>query len=319
MIGPIFLHYLSVVVAIVLSSMGKAIGQGVAGFGSVFSINRQPMGINEGFRALVIGMALTESGCILALVIGLLILFTGFETITWGIGFAEMGIGLAIGCTAAVVGIASGFSVRATCTSISRQPFFSQKIVTLMLLTQSMIEAPVIFAFIVALLIKLNITPTLSLFDGIKFCAAGVVMGIGAIGPSIGQAFFADAACASVGINRKAYQRIFAFTCLCQAIIETPVIFCLLLSTLILYRPISLIHPFLSIISFCSAAFCLGFGSIGTGISTGYVASRSCYQMAMLSRSYGTVFRATLLAQVFIESAVIYAMIVALLLIMRVT
>ena len=318
MIGPWILHFFAAVIAVVLSSMGTAIGQGIAGFGVLNAMSRQPTGIHQGLKATLIGLALTESGGILSLVVALISLFAVFPTMTWAIGWAELGIGLALGLSAAAVGIASGFAVNAASSSIFRQPFFSQKIVTLMLLMQSMIEAPVIFAFIIALLIRVSITTELALVEGIKLCAAGVVIGIGSIGPSIGKALFAHASCTAVGLNRKAYNRIFAFSLLSQAIVETPVIFCLLVSTLLIFRPITDVNPIFSVMSAWGAIVAMGLGAIGTGIGTGYVASKSCKQIALVERSYGPVFRSTLLAQVFIESSAIYALIVALLLAMKV-
>ena len=53
-------------------------------------------------------------------------------------------------------------------------------------------------------------------------------------------------------------------------------------------------------------------GSTGTAIGEGFVASRSCYQIALNPKSYGVLFRTTILAQAFIESASIYALIIAL-------
>ena len=237
MLTPQIIHFCTAALTVVLSSLGTALGQGIAGIGTIKALNRQEMGRPQTMRALLIGLALIESGGILALVIALMLLFTGHgEEMTWGIAWAEMGIGVSLGLAAAVVGIASGFAVRAACASTMRQPFFAQKIITLMLLSQSMIEAPVIFAFIIALMIKAAIHPALGTFEGVKLFAAGLVMGLGCIGPSIGQAFFTTASCSSVGTNRKAYKSLFAFSLLNQAIIETPVIFCLLLSVLLIFR-----------------------------------------------------------------------------------
>ena len=82
------------------------------------------------------------------------------------------------------------------------------------------IKPVVTIAFIVALLIRLSLTPDTTTFEGIKLLCAGAVVGIGSIGPSIGQLFFARSACTSIGVHKKAYNRIFAFSLLSQAIIE---------------------------------------------------------------------------------------------------
>ncbi len=316
--SPELVHYLSAGVAVVLSSFGSAIGEGIAGHGAIEAMRRQPMGTHQNFRTLLIGLALTESGGILALVLSLMLLFTAPAVITWGIAWAHLGIACAIGLSALAVGICSSFAVKGACESVSRQPFFGQKITTIMLLMQSMIEASVIFAFIIALLIRAHITPDMTTYEGLKLTAAGCAIGFGAFGPSIGQAFFTYSASRSVGLNRKSYQNIFAFSLFNQAIIETPIIFCLLVATLLIYRPLSLAQPLYSLCSFSAAAVCMGLAALGTGIATGYVASRSCYQMARPGSQHSTIVRITLLAQVFIESAAIYALIISLLLIIRI-
>ena len=314
-----FLHYFSAIIALCLGAIGGGIGQGIAGFSVIQSLERQPTGNDSEFRAMVIGLALIESGIIIALVITLLLLFGEKKDISMGIALSELGIGLAIGLAAASISIASSFIVKASCQSIARQPFFAQKIITVMLLAQSIIEAPVIFAFIIALLIKTNITPTMDIIDGVKYLAAGLTIGIGSIGPSIGQAIFGYAACSSIGINKNAYNKIFPFTLLSEVVIETPMIFCLLLAFIIIYTPSSVPQEVLQGATFLSAAFAIGVSALGTSIGIGYTAAKSCYQIAYEPSNYPLIIRTALLIEAFIESAVIYAMIVAFLLIMKVS
>lgn len=317
MITPHLLHYLSAAFALSIASIGGGIGQGLAGAHSIMALRRQSLGHNHIFRAMIIGLALIESGIIISLVMTLITLFSEHNAITWAIALSEVGISLAIGIAAAATSIASSFVVSAATKSISRQPFFAQKIITLMLLSQSIIEAPIVFAFIISLLIRGNFSPSLEMIGGIKHLAIGILMALGSIGPSIGQGLFAYAACTSVGKNRRAYDKIFPFALLSEAVIETPMIFCLLLSLIILYIPTVPTQEILQGTSIFTAAFTLGIGSMGTAIGIGHVASRSCYQIAQEPNNYSIIVRTTLLVEAFIESAVIYAMIIALLLIMK--
>lgn len=317
MITPHLLHYLSAALALSVASIGGGLGQGLAGASSIMAMRRQPLGNNNIFRAMIIGLALIESGIIIALVMTLITLFSAHQDLTWAIAISEIGISLAIGVAAAATSLASSYVVKAATESISRQPFFSQKIITLMLLAQSIIEAPIVFAFIISLLIRANFSPSLELIDGIKYLAAGILMALGSIGPSIGQALFAHSACTSIGLNKRAYDKIFPFALLSEAVIETPMIFCLLLSLIILYIPTVPTNEVLQGTSIFIAAFTLGIGSIGTAIGIGHVTARSCYQISQEPSNYSIIVRTTLLVEAFIESAVIYAMIVALLLVMK--
>ena len=317
MLAPALLNSLAAVIAIVLSGIGSGIGQGIAGSGAIQAMFRQTKGTSHIIRAMILGLALVESGVILALVITLITLFGGPQALTIGTGLAKMGMGLAIGFSALAISIASSFAVKSICISISRQPFFAQKILTLMLLSQSIIEAPAVFAFIIALLIKVNITSSLSTFEGIKFLAAGIAIAIGAIGPSIGQAIFANSSCKAVGLNKEIFGKLFSFALLCQAIIETPIIFNLVIAIIIIYKPIAASNPFSSSIIYLVAALTISIGSIGTAISTGYTASKSTIPIALNPDHYPLFIRVTLLAQAIIESAAIYALIIALILVTK--
>ena len=316
MITPEILHYLSAALTIAVGAIGGGIGQGIAGSNVMAAMDRQPTGNDNNFKVLVLGLALIESGIIIALVVTLLLLFTSAETITWGIAYAEIGIGIAVGIAAAATSIASAFPVKAASEAISRQPFFAQKILTTMLLSQSIIEAAIIFSFIIALLIRFNISGATTMYEGVRLMAAGIAMGIGCIGPSIGQAIFAHSSCKALGINKKAYSKIFPFTLLSQAVTETPLIFCLLISLIIIYTPAAT-NEFFQAAAILTAATTIGLGSIGTATGIGYTASKASLQIAREPENYPVIVKTALLIEAFIESSVIYAMIVSLLLIMK--
>ena len=314
MLMPDILHYGAAALAVSLSAIGTGIGQGIAGGSALISMARQPLGSDQSFRAMIIGLALTESGCIFALVISLMLLTGTPYSDSLGAGLAEVGLALAIGLSSAAVGIASAFAVNASCNAISREPLFSQKIMTLMLLTQSIIEAPVIFAFIISLIIKTSITDTTTIIEGIKLFSAGLVIALGSVGPAAGQAIFAQSAITAVGSNKDAYRNIFSFSLLSEAVIETPVIFSLLISFLILYLPVG---PSLGGYATLASALAMGLGAPGTGIATAYVAAKGSTEIALNPKLYSTILRATLLTQAVIESSVIYAFIIALALVTR--
>lgn len=319
MIMPEFFHYFSAALTVILGGLGGGIGQGIAASNAIVSMLRQSMGNDQNFRAMIVGLALIESGCIVALVITLLMLIGAPKEITMAMAIAEMGMSLAVGVAAVAISMASSFVVRAATLSISRQPLFANKIFTLMLLTQSIIEAPVIFSFIVALMIKMNISPSMSFAQGLQALSAGLAVAFGCVGPSIGQAIFAHAANKSLGINKDAYGKIFPFSLVCEAIIETPMIFCLLFSFLIMYTKLPEgVEPTSSIVSFFVAALTVGFGALGASSSIGYVTSKSCLEIAQDPKNYSELFRTTLLAVAFIESIVVYALIVGFFLILRV-
>lgn len=312
---PQLLHALSAGVAIVLGGIGSGLGQGIAGYGAIQAMARQKTGSDQIIRTMVLGLALIESGVILSLVIAFMLLFGGGPALTTAVGLAELAMGLAIGISAFAISISSAFAVKAACESIARQPFFTQKIVTLMLLSQSIISAPGVFSFIIALLIKMKLTDGLTVIEGIKFLAAALTIGVGSIGPSIGQAIFSRSSCIAAGLNRDSFSKLLTFSLLSQAVIQTPIIFCLVISITIIFKPVALIaSPFIASVMFFSPAFAISVGSMGTAIAIGYAASKSSKYVALDPKNYPLFVRSSLLAQAIIESAAIYALIVALIL-----
>ncbi|MFC1894486.1 ATP synthase F0 subunit C [Candidatus Dependentiae bacterium] len=315
MVTPEILHYLSAGIAICFGSIGAGIGQGIGACSGVGSMSRQPVGNDQIFRTMVIGLAFIESGVLFTLVIALLTLF-GTKVVTMPIAIAELGMALAIGVSALAISIASSFAVKSTCKSIARQPFFSQKIVTLMLIAQSMIEAPVVFAFVLVLMVKANLNETISIYEGVKYFSACLCIAIGSIGPSCGQAIFTRYSSRAVGLNKDAYSKIFTFSIINEAIIQTPLIFSLLVSILLIYVSVTN-TPFSSSVGFLMAAITTGLGCLGTPIAAGNVGAKGCEELALNPDNYSSLFRSTILAQAFIESSVIYCLIIALFLLTK--
>lgn len=67
------------------------------------------------------------------------------------------------------------------------------------------------------------------------FIAAGICMGIGGLGPSLGQGFIAGKACESIGKKPEAGGLIVRTMVLGMAITETAVIFSLLTALILLF------------------------------------------------------------------------------------
>lgn len=68
------------------------------------------------------------------------------------------------------------------------------------------------------------------------YIAAGLCMGIGALGPSIGQGFIGGKACESLGKKPEAYDQIFRMMMMSLAFVESTAIYALLISILLLLK-----------------------------------------------------------------------------------
>lgn len=301
---------------VILSALGTGIGQGLIGKQALESMLKQPTASNNISKLCIIGTAVTETAAILGILMSLMLLGDSASMHNvWSI-YGIIGIACALGISGFCAGIASSFPVIASCQSLARQPFLQGKILNLMLITQTLIMTPNIFGLLIALLIKGKIAETESFTQALQLLASGLSIGLGCIGPSIGLSLFAFAACEGIGINKKAYGKILTFTFICEAIIETPVIFSLLISLIILTTTINP-HSVMQGWQFLAAALCIGLSTISPGINSGRTAATATTQIAYNLDTYPNLSKLTMLALAMIDSFTIYGLLISIILILH--
>lgn len=305
------LHYGTIAFAVALNSVSVGIGEGMTSLAALNALTLQPSAENEISKTFILGMALVETAAVIGLTIALMLLspLQNVENLAY-IHYAEIGIAFAICLSGGIIGIASSFPAQYACRSVARQPFFAQKIQGLMLLTQSLMQTPIIFAFIVALFIKNQMHIAVTMGGSLRLMGSGLCIGLGSIGPSIGLALFSKQVCESVSINRKAYQQLLSFTLISEALIESPLIFALLVSLLLLQ--VRAQEPMIvSSITLFASALCMGLATLGPGISSGRIAAKACQRIALEPSYYGSLAKTSLFGQVMIETGAIYGLIVS--------
>lgn len=313
-----FIHYGVIASAIIANSISVGLSQGLTSFSALQAINRQPAAKNDIVRVALIGMTLIETVAVLSLLVAILLLV---NTTTEGDAYfehvSEIGIGIAMSVTGFVVGLASSMPARAACNAVARQPLFAQRIFGFMLMTQVLIQTPIISALIVSLFIQGQSVAATVITDSLRLVAAGLCVGIGSIGPAIGLGVFSKAALNGLGKNTKAYNKLLSFTFISEAIIETPIIFCLIISIVLLFvvqRPET--ENLLEGIIFITAGLCTGLGTFGTGISSGKTGAAACTQIANNPENHSLLSRTSMLAQGIIETMVIYTVLLSLLMLL---
>lgn len=302
---------LAITLAVSLTSIGVGIGESLTSIAAIKSIYIQPKAASDINTVSVLGMALTETSAILALVIAI-VLFFGTNSLNFYADLSKLGVALAISISGTAIGIASYLPASAACFAVARQPFFSSKILNIMLLTISFIQTPIVFGFIVALFINYQSSSCTTLGDSLRLISAGLAIGLGSVGPTLGLACFAKSANEGLGKNRDAYDKIITFTFLSEALIETPVIFALVTSLMLLTTDAPTTLKGLTLIA---ASLAIGLGNSAPGIASGQTASAACEQIAINPNVYSIIAKTSMLAQGLIDSMTIYCWIVALLLI----
>ena len=307
-------HYATIALAIGTTAIGVGLGEGIASYAALDAMDIQPSARSDIAHASIVGMALIETSAIIGITVAIILLLdTQSAAKTIYTGIAELGIAFSICFSGFALGLVSAMPARQAVYAIARQPFFNQKIFTFMILTQSIIQTPIVFGFIIAMFIKGQAATASSLAESIRLIASGLCVGIGSIGPAIGLAHFAQTACKSIGYNRHAYNKLLSFTFISEAIIETPLIFCLIISLLLLSFNVP-DNNMLTAYAMLASAFCMGFGTLGAGIGSGKTAAAACEQLAVNPAHYTMLSRLSLFAQGLIDTNVIYALLISLLL-----
>ena len=308
-----YIHYGTVAAAVAINAIGVGLGQGISSTAALEAINRQPNAKNDITKMAILGMALIETAAVMGTFISVLLLMGANASARhmYG-GIAELGIACAICLPGLVLGLASALPARAACMAVARQPFFVTQIMRFMMISLSLLQTPIIFGLIVALFIQNQTASVHTLRDCLRLISSGLCIGLGSVGPAIGLALFAKTACEGVGINRDAYGHIFSFTLISQAIIETPIIFSLIISISLLFLvPGVAYENFADGVALFSAGLCTGIGTIGPGISSGKTAMAACTQIAYKPETYSTLSRVSMFAQGLIEAAAIYAVLIS--------
>lgn len=308
-----FLYFGTIAFTTAINAIGVGIGQGLTSSAAIEGINQQPAARNEIMKTAILGMALIETAAIMGLFVSVLLLLqTRQNADSFYSHLAAIGIAFAICCSGFVLGLVSSWPARAACLSVARQPFFSQQIIRFMMISLSLLQTPIIFGLIIALFIQGQAVSITTLRDSLRLIASGMCIGIGSIGPAIGLALFSQKACQGIGRNREAYGRVFSFTLISQAIIETPIIFALIISISLLFLVPSLAEEnILDGIALFAAGICTGVGTIGPGISSGKTATAAVEQITQHPEIHGTLSRISMFAQGLIETSAIYAVLIS--------
>ncbi len=305
-------HYLACGITVILPALGVSIGQGLTSFATVEALTIQPAARSEITRTFIIAMALIETAAILGFIVGLRLALGGSHPEVEHapfIHYAELGVAAAMGMTGCISGIMSAFPARKACLAVARQPFFTNKIQLLMVITQSLMQTPVILGLIVAMLLQGQLETVTTLTDSFRLIASGVCLGLGSIGPVIGIALLAQEACTTAGINKNIFPKALTFTVISAALIESAIIFSLIIS-LFLLKPCS--HTLYKGYVLLGAGAAMGLGTLGVGISSGRLTAQVCRIIALKPELYAQLSRTSFFSQVLIETSAVYALIISL-------
>lgn len=308
------IHYGTIACAVCINALSAGIGGGLTSSSALDASNRQPHAHALITRASILGMALIETTAIMGIFIAILLLKTERSAaISLYADISIIGIGLAICISGLVLGLVCAKPAQAACYSIARQPENGQQIIGFMIMMQALVQTPLISSLIIALFIHNQAPFVTNLGDSLRLIASGLCIGLGSVGPAIGLATFAQAACLGIGYGKAMYSRLISFALISEAIIETPVIFAMTVAITLLYQTAP---TTLDGITFFAAGLCAGLGTLGSGIASGKTAAAACTQIVQHPDEQASIARTSLFGQGMIDTCAIYAILVAYMLIL---
>lgn len=306
--------YVAIVACIAIISLGVGIGQGLVSKKAVEAQAIQPNARIEITRATTLALALLET---IAIIGGLasLMMLAGYATSVSSLAqSAYLGIGLSMSIIGLLLSICSGIVASNFCSSIARQPFSTDAIIRFMLVTLSFMQTPLLFAFIVSIIIKTQIVHSTTTYDMCRLLASAICITLGSIGPILGMAKLVSVASLAAGRITTGYKELFSFTLLSQTIIETPLLFAAVTAISFLFMiPKNLASSGNGAIAI-AASLCMGLGTLGAGLASGHTASTACEAIIEHPLQYPSMSKMSILIQTFIETTTLYAFLLTILL-----
>jgi len=170
-------------------AIGSGVGSGFPAAAACAGMSRQPAMGGRLTTNMLVGSAVCQTPSIFALVTSFILIFTDFSKTPFNPAWAAvLGAGLAAGLAAIGSGIGGGVVARASCEGIARNPNSQKQVVNVMLLGQAITQTPAILGLLVSfILIFKQFEATDAIAPGMALLASGLCMGIGAIGPGIGE------------------------------------------------------------------------------------------------------------------------------------
>lgn len=220
-----------------LGAIGSGVGSGYPAGAACIGMARQPGMSGRLMTNMLIGSAVCQTPAIFALVTSFILLFTDFSTRpispTWA---AILGAGLASGFGAIGSGLGGGLVAETSCLGIARQPKTVTPVTNVMLLGQAVTQTTAIYGLLVSFILMFKtFEASATMASAMALLSAGLCMGIGAIGPGIGEGITARSAVDGIARNEKATADLTRIMLVGQAVAESTGIYSLVIALVLIF------------------------------------------------------------------------------------
>lgn len=227
-----------------LSALGIALAMSVGGMvvgicsaypsqEACLAIARQPFFGNKISNLLLLSLSFIQTPIIFGFIVSLFIWYQlpNVNSFTEAIRLLASGLAIALGGIGPAIGLAK-FS-KTACKSVGYNKRAYQRIVTFTFISQALIETPIIFALITALIL-LTTTSGGSSIKAIAFVSSAISIGIGTFGPGYASGDTASKACFQLAQNPESAGGVTKASMLSQGFIDSCAIYAWLISLLLI-------------------------------------------------------------------------------------
>jgi ATP synthase F0 subunit c len=240
-----------------------------------------------------------------------------YDIQTWVNVAAFVGGGICMGVGAIGAAIGEGYTAAEANLAISRNKKMAGDIFKSMLIGQAIAESASIFALVIAMILLFTKFSAVSWVTVSAVFSAGLAMGFGAIGSGIGAGYPAGAACTGMSRQPAMTGRLTTNMLIGSAVCQTPSIFALVVSFILLFSNFSAIPVSPGWAAMLGAGLAIGLGAIGSGIGGGVVAEASCEGIARQPLTIQSVTNVMLLGQAIAQTPAILGLLVSFILIYK--
>jgi F-type H+-transporting ATPase subunit c len=218
-------------------AIGSGIGSGYPAGEACLGMARQPAVTGKLTTNMLIGSAVCQTPAIFSMVVSLMLIFMGFGkrpiSPTWA---ALLGAGISTGFAAIGSGLGGGMTAGASCEGIARNPETAGRVTTTMLVGQAVSQTPSIFGLLVSFVLMFKTfpeSPTLS--AAMALLAAGISMGVGGMGPGLGNGMTGQGAVRWVARNIEAAGELMRTMLVGQAVSQSTAIYAMVVSLVLVF------------------------------------------------------------------------------------
>ena len=232
-----------------------------------------------------------------------------------------LGAGLAMGLGAIGSALGEGYAARQTLGGLARQPAVRDSLVRNMLLGQAITETPGIFALVVAFMLAFGSGESSSLAHAAAVLASGLCIGIGSLGSAVGSGTIAGRAIDAMSRNPARAGASLKMMILAQALCQTTIVYALVVSLVLwVFGPSfageGLVDEIPRAAAVFGAGLCMGLGAVGPAFGTARVGGVASEGATLFPESESPLTRAFFVGAAVTQTTSIYALLVALLLIL---